>query len=32
MFDAHWRQHADAINEHTYLEIDRSGVVIHDPD
>lgn len=32
MFDRHWPELVSAVNEYTYVEIDRSGVIIHDPD
>lgn len=31
MFDQHWREFESAITSYTYLEINRPGVIIHDP-
>lgn len=31
MLDQHWREFEAAITSYTYLEINRPGVIIHDP-
>lgn len=32
IFDEHWTELLAATSAHSYVEIDRPGVVIHDPD
>lgn len=32
MFEDHWPELLAATNEHQHVEIDRSGVIVHDPD
>lgn len=32
MFDDHWPELLTAVNKHKYVEVDRSGVVVHDFD